>query len=298
MTLRTMPTAATRPNRQLQSHPAMGPASLKMKDLERATGVSRETIRFYIHAGLLPEPQRLGRNVARYDSAFIERIRLIKELQQKRFLPLRVIRTLFEGEGGLAPVEVQTLLDLDRQVFRAGGIDLQRAPVRLAEVARRSGLAAAEIRQLASLGAIAPSTRRGTLWLSDPDVRIVELWARLRAAGFTDALGFGPQHARLYVETVRGLVAEELRVFARGVTGKTDRQQFTAMAQAAIEILNQLIGALRTAFLLRLTGASQLPEALGRPTRIQSVARSDGRPRTRAPGLSHERRGKRETDAS
>ena len=32
------------------------PRHVKMKDLERATGVSRETIRYYIREGLLPEP--------------------------------------------------------------------------------------------------------------------------------------------------------------------------------------------------------------------------------------------------
>ena len=31
---------------------------LKMKDLEEVTGVGRETIRFYIRQGLLPEPDR------------------------------------------------------------------------------------------------------------------------------------------------------------------------------------------------------------------------------------------------
>ena len=37
---------------------------LKMKDLERTTGVGREAIRFYIREGLLPEPERPSRNVA------------------------------------------------------------------------------------------------------------------------------------------------------------------------------------------------------------------------------------------
>ena len=82
---------------------SMRPAhALKMKDLERATGVGRETIRFYIREGLLPEPARPGRNVAWYDGAFIERIQLIKELQQKRFLPLHAI-TIKNFKTGMYP---------------------------------------------------------------------------------------------------------------------------------------------------------------------------------------------------
>ena len=42
---------------------------MRMRDLERATGVGRETIRFYIREGLLPEPERPGRNVAWYDAS-------------------------------------------------------------------------------------------------------------------------------------------------------------------------------------------------------------------------------------
>ena len=47
---------------------------MKMQDLERATGVGRETIRFYIREGLLPQPERPNRNVAWYDESFVERI--------------------------------------------------------------------------------------------------------------------------------------------------------------------------------------------------------------------------------
>ena len=44
---------------------------LKMRDLERATGVGREAIRYYIREGLLPEPERTARNVAWYDESFV-----------------------------------------------------------------------------------------------------------------------------------------------------------------------------------------------------------------------------------
>lgn len=240
------------PGQDHENRPAATtPRRLKMKELEQATGVGRETIRFYIHAGLLPEPERLGRNVALYEASFVDRIRLIKELQQKRYLPLRVIKAIVAGDAALAPAEVQTLVDLDRQLFRAAGIDRQPPPVKLGELARRTGVPPAEIRKLAAIGAIEITTRKGLQWLDDPGVRIVELWAKLRAAGFTDALGFDVETLRLYVDVVRWMAREELRVFARGVTGKTDAEQLTAMAEAAIEILNQLIGVLRTSVLLR-----------------------------------------------
>src|SRR5262249_60961492 len=93
---------------------------LKMKDLERATGVGRESIRFYIREGLLPEPERPGRNVAWYDESFVERVRLIKELQHKRYLPLQVIKAIVNGDTPPSPGEVRTLGGLDGKLLPAG----------------------------------------------------------------------------------------------------------------------------------------------------------------------------------
>ena len=94
---------------------------LKMQDLERATGVGRETIRFYIREGLLPEPERPSRNVAWYDESFVERVALIKELQQKRFLPLHVIKAIVGNDAAPSRDEVRTLLELDGKLFPAVG---------------------------------------------------------------------------------------------------------------------------------------------------------------------------------
>lgn len=249
------------------SSPAVKPrvsARLKMKALERAVGVGRETIRFYVNAGLLPKPHRLGRNVALYDASFVDRIRLIKQLQQRRFLPLRVIKAMVQGDTALAPAEVQTLADLDRHLFRAAGIDRRRPPIRLTEVAQRTGVAPGEIRKLAAAGAVEIVLREGVQWLDDAGVRIVELYAQLQAAGFK-AFGFGPESMRLYTDMVRWLAREELRLFTRGVTGKTSAEEMTRMIEAATAILNQMIGVLHASVILRFIASGRVPPAPQRP---------------------------------
>src|SRR6478735_4386095 len=149
---------------------------MKMQDLERATGVGRETIRFYIREGLLPQPDRPGRNVAWYDESFVERIALIKELQQKRFLPLQVIKTIVGNDAEPSRDEVKAVMELDGKLFPAVGAELPSE--RLSDVARRTGLKATEIRQLADTGLIAIETRDGDQWLEEIANRIVELWAK------------------------------------------------------------------------------------------------------------------------
>jgi DNA-binding transcriptional MerR regulator len=95
-------TAVARVARVARGEPRRRPrpaGRLKMRDVERLAGVGRETIRFYIREGLLPEPERPGRNVAWYDAAFVARVRLIKELQARRFLPLRLIKAILDGDA-------------------------------------------------------------------------------------------------------------------------------------------------------------------------------------------------------
>jgi DNA-binding transcriptional MerR regulator len=244
-----------------------GAKRLKMKDLERATGVGRETIRFYIREGLLPEPERPGRNVAWYDESFVERIAVVKDLQRKRYLPLHAIKALIDGEAPPSRAEVEALRAIDGTLYRGLG----RAPVRLSEVARQTGLSPREIRQLEEVGAIEIVARRGTHWLEGEAIRFVERWAALRRAGYADALGFGPDKLRVYVDFVRWLAREELRIFARGVAGRVDPETASRMAEDGIDIVNQLIGSMRKATLLRYIAEGNLPEAGAAPRRARAA---------------------------
>ena len=72
-----------------------------MRDLAEAAGVSAGTIKHYLREGLLPEPVKTSRNMAWYPREFVERVRLIKQLQEERFLPLKVIRDVLENGGDL-----------------------------------------------------------------------------------------------------------------------------------------------------------------------------------------------------
>jgi DNA-binding transcriptional MerR regulator len=233
---------------------------MKMQDLERATGVGRETIRFYIREGLLPQPTRPSRNVAWYDESFVERVKLIKELQQKRFLPLQVIKSLVGADAEPSRDEVKALLELDGKLFPAVGGGSEMPPERVTDVGRRTGLKAAEIRQLADTGIIEVETRSGDQWLDDTAIRIVELWAKMRQAGFATELGFAPENMRLYVDFVRWLAREELRIFSHGVAGRVNTEDAVRMAESGVNLVNQIIALLRKATILRYVSAGNLSE--------------------------------------
>lgn len=238
----------------------MNARRFKMRDVERMTGIGRETIRFYIRAGLLPEPERPGRNVAWYDANFVERLRLVRELREKRFLPLHVIKAIVGSGAGPSRDEVQTLLELDGKLFPAVDGRPPAAAETVAAVARRTGVSAADVRALADVGALEIATQGGRTRLEEPAVRLVEQWGRMRRAGFTEALGFGPGQLRVYVDMVRWLAREELRMFTQGVTGRVPTERAARMAEEGITVLNQVLGLLRRATLLRYIAEGNVPD--------------------------------------
>ena len=73
------------------------PHLVKMSKLAKLAEVPAPTIKHYIRQGLLPGPaKRTSRNMAYYDARLAERVRTIKELQQRHFLPLRLISDILE----------------------------------------------------------------------------------------------------------------------------------------------------------------------------------------------------------
>jgi DNA-binding transcriptional MerR regulator len=65
---------------------------LKMNALVESTGVRKSTILYYFRQGLLPEPVKTIPNMAYYDPASVERIRLIQQMQERHRLTLSEIK--------------------------------------------------------------------------------------------------------------------------------------------------------------------------------------------------------------
>jgi DNA-binding transcriptional MerR regulator len=98
---------------------------LKISELAERSGVSAGTIRHYVREGLLggeEEIVRTSRNMAWYSAELVERIELIKRLQEERFMPLRVIREVLEDD----PERVHALIELDSRIHELLLAELRR----------------------------------------------------------------------------------------------------------------------------------------------------------------------------
>src|SRR5256886_6300155 len=105
---------------------------LRMGELSEASGVSAPTIKHYLREGLLPEPVKTSRNMAYYPPEFVDRIRLIKQLQEERFMPLKVIRELLERRDS-DPDRLRAAIEVEDRIL-ASALAGERARTSAAEV--------------------------------------------------------------------------------------------------------------------------------------------------------------------
>ena len=178
---------------------------IKISELAERADVPVATVRHYLREGLLPEPVRTSRNMAYYPPDFVERIRLIKQLQEERFMPLRVIRELLESSGG--DVErVRTLAEGgDALVARALGDDERTSE---AEILERLDIPRRALQRLTELGVLTPNEDG----YGKGDVRIVEAVVRFREAGWNETTGFGARDVARLMRGLEPVIADELQL--------------------------------------------------------------------------------------
>ena len=201
--------------------------------------MSAGTIKHYLREGLLPEPVRTSRNMAYYPPEFVERIRLIKQLQEERFMPLRAIKRVMDGDPRRALVELE-----DRIIERAAAGE--EARVSAAELHRRYDIPREVLDRLAELEVLTP-TRRG---YSPSDVKIVEAISRFRAGGYDERIGFTVYDTLRYKRALEALVEEEVQVLMERLAGEMDTDRAVALVDDGKEPLHDLIAALHQKLLV------------------------------------------------
>ncbi len=218
-----------------------GAGLLRMRELAAQSGVSAGTIKHYLREGLLPEPVRTSRNMAYYPPDFVDRIRMIKQLQEERFMPLKAIKRVMEDD----PERTRALVELeDRVIERAAAGEESR--VSAAELRRRYDIPKEVLDRLAELEIVAPTTRG----YSPTDVKIVEAIARFRAGGYDERIGFTVYDTLRYRRALEDLVKEEVEVLMGRLAGEMDTDRALRLIDDGREPLNDLIAALHSKLLL------------------------------------------------
>ena len=241
---------------------------LKMSELADASGVSAATIKHYLREGLLGadgEIVRTSRNMAYYPPEFVDRIRVIKQLQEERFMPLRVIRELLEREH-TDPQRLRAMLEFEDRILNRALVS-ERQRLSADEARERFEMPAEVLDRLAEVGVLTPDAAG----YSPSDVRIIQAISRFRAGGYDESLGFTVYDTLRYKGALETLVAEEVRVLGERLAAEVDPERAMEIIEAGMGPLNDLIAALHTKLMVaelerrRPGGGDQAPDWVGTP---------------------------------
>jgi DNA-binding transcriptional MerR regulator len=217
---------------------------LKISELSERSGVPVATIHHYLREGLLPEPVKTSRNMAYYPPEFVERIRLIKQLQEERFMPLRVIRRLLEGRDS-DPERLRAMIEVEDRIL-ASALAGERTRTSPAEVRERYAMPTDVLDRLAALGVTSPNSRG----YSPSDVRIIEAISRFRAGGYDEAIGFTVYDTLRYKRALEDLVREEVEVVMERLAGVVEPERVVELLEVGAEPLKDLIAAMHSKLLV------------------------------------------------
>ncbi|MGK2939343.1 MAG: MerR family transcriptional regulator [Solirubrobacteraceae bacterium] len=217
---------------------------LKMSELAERSGVSSATIKHYLREGLLGdggEILRTSRNMAYYPPDYVDRIQLIKRLQEDRYMPLRVIREVIEDD----PERARRLLEVEERILQRA-LEAQGDRVGAEEARERFGIPLDALERLGELGVVSPIAGG-----YDPeDVKILEAISRFRAGGYDERIGFTVYDTLRYRDALAPVVEEEVRTFINRLAGQVEADEAVEIVSSGVEPLRDLLGAMHTRMLL------------------------------------------------
>ena len=247
---------------------------LKISELAARAGVEKSTIQHYIREGLIPTPKdRPHRNMHYYTADLVPRIKLIRELQQRRNLPLSKIKEVLSDEQLSDDRGIEQLRSYLHTA--PGAFDLDDKPVSRTKLCEESGMEPEVLDRLEARGFVT-SYKKGNTVVFDPvDAAIVHACQSMRRAGLSEERGFKLEELDIYMKAVRDLIGQEMRLFAR-VLRDQSTEDIVEMAQRGFEGTNTLLVNLRRKLFLKVLADARTSLRAGK-SRRERRARALGR---------------------
>jgi DNA-binding transcriptional MerR regulator len=224
---------------------AVSDGMLKMSELAERSGVSAGTIKHYLREGLLGSDDqvvRTSRNMAYYPADFVDRVRLIKRLQEERFMPLRVIREVMSTD----PERAARLIELEDRILERAIAARESGRTSRARVRETYDVPPNVLERLEEIGVLTPTSRG----YDADDVAIIQAISRFRAGGYEEEIGFTVYDTLRYQEALGPLVEEEVRVLLERLAGRVDVERAVEIIASGTEPLRDLVGAMHSKLLL------------------------------------------------
>lgn len=218
---------------------------MKMRELEAATGVNRETIRGFFRAGLLPEANRPKRNVADYDETHVEAILAVRDLQKRSGLTLQQISDMVNDRKSPGTLDNHGFMRLQTLVANRIKFD-NSGHVYLAALAEKYPDIPGDAALMAHMRMISITDTEDGPTVSTTDARILQIWQHMRAAGFTEENGFTPDITEYYRTAAEYVATNDAYLFRDRTESHVDEEKAVDMLEHALPLMLELFGLLRT----------------------------------------------------
>jgi DNA-binding transcriptional MerR regulator len=241
-------------------------SEIRIGALVQQTGVTRSTIHHYVGEGLIPEPRKTAPNMAFYPADTVSRVLLIKGLQQHSRRSLAEVKALMEqATDGEGLDRLHRLLEVEAMRARSSPLEAAepRRPLTITELAERTGFSREALGELEAQGLITARSEGRRRLYPPADVDVADALAGLAQAGF-EAYGFEARDAVVYLDALRRLLLEEVKIFLARARSGRDHRDVVALAGEGIERVTPLILALRRKLIHELLESTPLSRPSGR----------------------------------
>ncbi|MGO9572321.1 MAG: MerR family transcriptional regulator [Desulfomonilaceae bacterium] len=209
---------------------------MKISDLVKRTQVSKQTIHYYVREGLVPRPPKFAKNVANYSESYVERIRLIKELQDHHFLPLSLIKRVLKYQKGTP--ERKPLLQVQTNYFRPVDQLLPADVIGEQDFRKNTGLSRKWLARLEEWGVITPETREDRKVYSQDDVILGRLVVDMGRIGLGPKDGFDAEALKYYGDAFKKVATKSHEYFIQVVLGNVSPLEYSQKSAQATEIMS------------------------------------------------------------
>ena len=241
----------------------MANTEMRIDELASRAAVPTRTIRYYTQQALLDPPRLQGR-VGYYDDRHLDRLRLIKELQEKRFLPLSVIKSVIRHyESGenletmLAPLDI---------LYRPRWDATDQAAYTKAELAREAKVAESVVAAADDMGFLFPTREGREKRYTTDDVHMLDVAKRWMELGISRDLG------RLYRESLEAISEMQVAAFNKSVVTplvkenlppEEMRERLLSGFDEMAAVFNELVALLHRKVLQKVVESQAAQEAAG-----------------------------------
>jgi DNA-binding transcriptional MerR regulator len=221
---------------------------IRIGEVARRAGVPVSTVKHYYREGLLPEPILKRRNSAYYSDETVNRVKLIKELQETAFLPLKVVKEIFSRTTD--PEEIKRYLRQPLTTEESQPEEKVNAQPYLDD-----GIVSREdLDGLAELGLVHLSDVDSVLYIQSSDAELLSILTKLRELGLNTDRGFRVDQLKLYQEHLARLARLELSMALEGLVGRMTVEDVQKVASRVTELATDLVAVIHRKEIRRILG--------------------------------------------